>query len=100
MDWQGWKPFQIKVGQLKVPFSREFLMTAWALQFVDRSIVNGAFSVGRDIGLEIHGELFNDIFIYHFFVVNSDGINQINLNKEPREIWFVIRRQNKTTMDS
>lgn len=45
----------VKVGQFKIPYSRERLQDAGFLAFVDRSIQNQAFTVGRDVGVALHG---------------------------------------------
>src|SRR5262249_55084437 len=48
------KELQIRVGQMKVPFSRQQLNTSAALQMVDRSLVQGEFTLDRDVGAQIH----------------------------------------------
>lgn len=83
LDWQGYTPLQIKVGQYKVPFTREQLSGTTELQFVDRSLVDAVLGMDRDIGLTIHGVLGAKRFEYDLYVMNGDGRNQTNLNDEP-----------------
>ncbi|MCI0707979.1 MAG: OprO/OprP family phosphate-selective porin [Ignavibacteriae bacterium] len=45
----------LKVGQFKVPFSREDLTNSGYLQFGDRSIQHLTARVGRDVGVAVHG---------------------------------------------
>ncbi|MFL5355762.1 porin [Archangium sp.] len=40
----------VRVGQFKVPYSRERLMDSGSLLFADRSVQNQAFRMGRDVG--------------------------------------------------
>ena len=80
VDWQWKKYFQIKIGQFLVSFDHENLEPTWALQFVDRSIINANLGFERDLGVDIHGTLFSNRLEYDLFLVNGDGRNQINLN--------------------
>lgn len=63
-----------RVGQYKVPFSREQLTSSSALQFVDRSIVNEFFAFNRDVGVGVHGKI-HDMFFYEAGVFQGEGRN-------------------------
>ena len=63
-----------RVGQYKVPFNREELTSSSSLQLVERSIVNGQFSYGRDRGVSLYG-LLGNWFVYGGGVYNGDGRN-------------------------
>ncbi len=80
VDWQWKKYFQIKTGQFLVFYDHENFEPSWALQFVDRSIINTNLGFERDIGINVHGKFFSDRMEYDLFLVNGDGRNQINLN--------------------
>jgi phosphate-selective porin OprO/OprP len=70
-----------RVGQWKVPFGRDELTSSSALQFVDRSIVNDQFSLGRDRGVALMGGFgpqYN--FSYSAGVFNGDGRNGTSLD--------------------
>ncbi len=82
VDWQWKKYFQIKMGQFFVFYDHENLEPSWALQFVDRSIINANLGFERDLGVDVHGTLISDFLEYDLFLVNGDGRNQINLNKK------------------
>ena len=72
------KSIMPRVGQNKVPFSRGALNSSSALQFVTRSIVDGAFAYGRDRGISVYGALGNNSnysFSYGAGVYNGDGRN-------------------------
>jgi hypothetical protein len=44
----------VRVGQFKVPYSRERLTESGTLLFADRSVQNLAFRVGRDVGATLY----------------------------------------------
>jgi hypothetical protein len=70
---------EIKGGQFKVPFSLDELIGDTSQQFIDRSISNDAFSFNRDLGVDLHGRLFDRKFEYHLFAMN-EGTNQNTAN--------------------
>ncbi len=80
VDWQWKKYFQIKMGQFLVSFDHENMEPSWALQFVDRTMINNHLGFERDAGVDVHGSFFLDHIEYDLFLVNGDGRNQINLN--------------------
>jgi phosphate-selective porin OprO/OprP len=71
-----------KIGQYKVPFDREFLTSAFSLQLIDRSIASSAFSLQRDIGIQLSGKLFQDQLEYGVGMFNGSGANQNNVNQK------------------
>lgn len=65
-----------RIGQWKVPFGRDELTSSSALQFVDRSIINDEFGLGRDRGAVLLGGIGpNYNFSYSGGVFNGDGRN-------------------------
>ena len=47
------RDLNVRVGQYKVPFSRQRVVSSGNLQMVDRSMANGEFNLDRDVGLDI-----------------------------------------------
>jgi hypothetical protein len=45
---------QLRAGQYKKPFARQELTSDWKIAFAERSITNGFFGAGRDIGAMAH----------------------------------------------
>ncbi len=45
---------RVRMGQFKKPFSRQNLTSDGNLEFVTRSIVDGYFDNGRDLGIQLH----------------------------------------------
>jgi phosphate-selective porin OprO and OprP len=76
------RDLNLRVGQWKVPFSRERVISSGDLQFVDRSLTNQEFNLDRDIGIEFRS---NDLFglnkqlRYYAGVYNGDGRSQYDL---------------------
>lgn len=64
---------QIKVGQMKSPFSRQEMISDGALQFVDRSIVVDAFKPSYDIGAMLNGKIANGLAYYYAGIFNGAG---------------------------
>jgi len=65
-----------RVGQFKVPFSRETLNSSSALQLVTRSIADAEFTYARDRGVTLNGGLGKNYnFSYAAGVFNGDGRN-------------------------
>ncbi len=67
----------LRVGQYKVPFLREQIMSDGKLELVDRSIVNSQFTVDRDIGLDVYSkQLFGlEQLHYNLGVYTGEGRN-------------------------
>lgn len=49
--WNFYKGFSLQAGQGKLPGNRDRVISSGNMQFVDRSILNAAFNLDRDIGL-------------------------------------------------
>lgn len=50
--------FKVQFGKFKAPVSLERLQSAAALKFIDRTYAADALLPNRDIGLQLHGDLF------------------------------------------
>jgi phosphate-selective porin len=84
IDVGRWSEFRLRVGQFKVPYSRQALAQSRTLLFVDRAVTDRVFAPGRDIGLMIHGSLLGkdaDLLDYAFGAFNGEGANRTNDDK-------------------
>ena len=75
------RDLRIRVGQYKVPFSRQRVISSGNLQLVDRSAAaNAEFTVDRDLGLDFRSkDLFGlDLFKYYAGVYIGEGRNTSN----------------------
>lgn len=51
VSWNFYKGFSLQAGQAKLPGNRERVISSANMQFVDRSILNAAFNLDRDVGV-------------------------------------------------
>lgn len=65
--------FQLKLGQFKVPYSRERLLDSGDSFNVNRSIGNNFFNIGRDVGVAVHKE--EGLFSGALGMFTGGGIN-------------------------
>lgn len=86
LDWA-----QIWVGQMKVPFSRERLISDAYLDVIDRSLLNREFNMDRDIGVQIQATGLGGLFGYSVGVFSGQGRNTYDLSKVAAS--FVTRLQ-------
>ncbi len=49
---------QLRLGQWKINYNRERVDSSGQQQFVERSIVNGPFTIDRQVGTMLYGHLF------------------------------------------
>ena len=91
LEWQRFPEFRVKLGQYKIPFTFEnpehpidigFMDNAQVIcklsQYTDRTGIHS--SNGRDVGLQIQGDLFPNadghrLLHYQIGVFNGQGIN-------------------------
>ncbi len=80
LDLTHLRDLSVRLGQYKVPFNRQRVISSGDLQLVDRSIVNSRFNVDRDIGFDIRSkDLFGlDKLKYYLGVYTGEGRNSNN----------------------
>lgn len=72
---------QILFGQFKPFYNREEQTSSSKLQFVDRSISNDVFTFARDLGVALHGKVFDKKLEWGAFLTNEGvGRNTTNAN--------------------
>ena len=50
------RDLNLRMGQYKVPYSRQRVVSSGNLQMVDRSLANGEFNLDRDVGMDIRSK--------------------------------------------
>ncbi len=91
-DWKPSPYANFTVGQFKIPFSQESLVSARDLLTVERTAVGNSLvpgrengSNGRDIGAQIEGNLFQrgdrPLVSYSLGIFNGAGINRADDNR-------------------
>lgn len=65
----------LRVGQYKVPYNRERVISSGNLAMVDRSIANGEFNMDRDVGLDIRSLDFLGLGLFRYYagVYTAEG---------------------------
>jgi phosphate-selective porin OprO and OprP len=86
LDWylqfNQLRDMNVRVGQYKVAYSRDRVVSSGNLQFVDRTLLNAEFNLDRDIGVDLRSK---DLFgldkrlRYYASVTNGDGHSQYEL---------------------
>ena len=83
VQWAPLRDLSFRLGQMKVPFDVQRVVSSSAQQFVDRSTVTGELNLDRDVGLVVYSE---DLFglggrlRYALGVFGGDGRNRIGTN--------------------
>lgn len=74
-DFTHLRDLAVRVGQYKVPFSRERMISSGDLEFVDRSLTNKEFNLERDLGFTLHsGNLLGlDMLRYYAGISIGEG---------------------------
>jgi phosphate-selective porin OprO and OprP len=74
-DFDHLSDLSLRVGQHKVPHTRERLISGAELQLVDRSIVDAEFTFDRDVGAALHSQdlLGLDLLRYSLGIYSSRG---------------------------
>ncbi len=71
----------VQVGQYKVPFSYEALLSKRYLDLVERSAVTlSTVNPSRDIGFMVHGRVGGGLLSYQLAVLNGSGQNRADNN--------------------
>jgi len=74
--------FSVSVGQFKVPYSRQRVMSTTKLQFQSRPEVVYGFMPGRDIGAMIHLQTLDGVYQFYSGLFTGNGINVKNDDAE------------------
>jgi len=76
VDFRRFDAANVRLGQYKVPYNREHLISSSALSLVDRSLTHGEFTLDRDLGFDVHAsELWDGKARYHAGVFAGEGRN-------------------------
>lgn len=75
LEFRQLRELTLRIGQYKVPFSRQRVISSGNLQMVDRSIVNSGFNLDRDVGFDFRSrDLFGvGLFRYYAGVYIGQG---------------------------
>ena len=91
--WAPLRDLNVRVGQMKVPFGRQRVISSSAQQFVDRSSAVAEFNLDRDVGVTLRSaDLFGlgGRLSYALGVFGGDGRNRLS---ETSGLLWVARVQ-------
>jgi phosphate-selective porin len=75
IGWSRHESARVQLGQFKVPFGYEQLLSDTKTLTVERSLPNDRLTLGRQIGLGLSGSLAKKRFAYSAGVFNGNGVN-------------------------
>lgn len=77
VTWKAGSALQIRFGQMKVPFSRQRVISSSALMFVDRSLANAELNLDRDVGIQLRSrDLLDGRLGYQLGLFGGEGRNR------------------------
>ena len=83
--------FNVQIGQFKLPFSLENIISPTALETFDNSLPLSTFGSGRDIGVALYGAFGdNKVAEYSVGVFNGSGTNKADVDKYKDFVGRVI----------
>lgn len=90
IDFKYWKAASLRAGKFKSPMSLEALQSDSNKMFIENSLVSNLVP-NRDIGFDLHGDLFDDKVSYDIAVLNgsTDGSSLDTDNHDDKD--FVAR---------
>jgi len=77
--WAEYKKYsfaKIRFGQWKVPFNRQRVVSSAKLQMIDRATSQDEFTMDRQIGTMVSGNLFGKKMEYYAGMFNGNGRNE------------------------
>lgn len=75
INWNRYPGAQIRFGQFKSPFGYEQLYSDPRLPTIERSLVNDRLTFGRQIGVQVGGDLVDKRFTYAVGLFNGNSVN-------------------------
>lgn len=81
ITWNRHAEANIRVGQFKTPFGYEQLVSDPRLILIERSLVNDRLTQGRQLGMQVGGDLLDKRLAYAAGVFNGNGANN-NFNDD------------------
>jgi len=72
--WNFYQNFELWIGQTKLPGNMERVISSGNLQMVNRSLLNGQFTLDRDMGIQLrHYTNLTDTFVIREIIAISQG---------------------------
>lgn len=86
INWNRYSFANVRVGQFKTPFGYEQLAADPKLFTIERSLPNDRLTVGRQIGVQVAGDVLDKKISYATGVFNGSGVNT-SANDNEHFMW-------------
>ncbi|MEI6283303.1 MAG: porin, partial [Alphaproteobacteria bacterium] len=86
ISWHHYPAANLKIGQFKTPFGYEQLLGDSRQYTIERSLAGDRLTLGRQIGVQVGGDLFDQRISYATGLFNGTGVNT-NANDNDRFLW-------------
>ncbi|PRQ01104.1 Phosphate-selective porin O and P [Enhygromyxa salina] len=83
VDFDYLRNLTVRIGQYKLPYSQQRVISSGKLQLVDRSIVGSEFDLDRDIGIDIRSKDFGGLGKLRYYAGVYMGGGRDNYTLEP-----------------
>lgn len=85
VEWERLRDLHVRIGQFKIGYSRQRVISSGDLQLVDRTLVQSEFNLDRDIGVELYSHDLGglDRMRYVIGVYNGEGRDVTGLSDSP-----------------
>lgn len=91
IDFRHLRDLEIRVGQYKLPFSRERVISSGDLQMVDRSLSNAELNIDRDFGIDLRSRDFLGLGLLRYYAGVSTGEGRDAGFGEDLSFWYFGR---------
>jgi phosphate-selective porin OprO/OprP len=90
---EKWKWMSFKVGQWKVEFTRERFISSGEQQMMDRSLINRSFTLDRQDGAEVYGELGKGLADFSYWAAVLTGTGRGSTTNDDNNLMYFGRLQ-------
>jgi len=91
---EKWDWFKFQVGQFKVEYTRERRISSGEQQMTDRSVINRAFTLDRQQGVEVYGRLKGKgIADFNYWLGVFTGTGRGNSQNDDKHLMYFGRAQ-------
>lgn len=91
LDFTYLRDLSVRIGQYKVPFNRQRVISSGDLQLVDRSIANAEFTLDRDIGIDLRSTDLFGLGLLRYYAGVYMGEGRDNFQTSGFELFYLAR---------
>ncbi len=94
LKFEKWRGFSARIGQYKVPYNRERDISSGKQTLIERSIVNRAFTIDRQVGITIYGNFgAESIANFDYIAAVYTGTGLLSLANDDSNMMYMGRFQ-------